>query len=85
MPKKSQSNSQGNIKLGVSLGERIFEALTKTEISLLLDELLAILSLYQQLTALAKLQPDTKATLTQILAPSPTVEPEKQPKPNRLP
>lgn len=77
MPKKSQSNSQGNIKLGVSLGERIFEALTETEISQLLDELFGILSEEQQLTALAKLQPDTKATLTEILDPSPTVEPEK--------
>jgi hypothetical protein len=39
MSKKNQNNSQGNVKPQASLGSRIFEALTKTEISQLLDEL----------------------------------------------
>jgi hypothetical protein len=64
MPKKSQNNSQANVKPQASLGSRIFEALTETEISQLLDELFAVLADEQRSTVFAKLQPDTKATLT---------------------
>ncbi len=77
MPKKSQSNSKGNVKLQTSLGSSIFEALTETEISQLLDELLAVVSDEQLATALVKLQPNTQATLTQILTPPPTIESEQ--------
>jgi hypothetical protein len=44
MPKKIQSNSQANVKPQASLGSRIFEALTETEISQLLDELFVVIS-----------------------------------------
>lgn len=48
MPKKIQSNSQANVKLQASLGSRIFEALTETEIFQLLDELFAVVSAEQR-------------------------------------
>jgi hypothetical protein len=76
MSKKNQNNSQGNVKPQASLGSRIFEALTKTEISQLLDELFVILTEEQQSTALAQLQPDTKATLTRIITPPQIIEQE---------
>jgi hypothetical protein len=77
MPKKIQSNSQANVKPQASLGSHIFEALTETEISQLLDELFVVISDEQRSTVFAKLQPDTKATLTQILTPPQTIEQEK--------
>jgi hypothetical protein len=77
MPKKIQSNSQANVKPQASLGSQIFAALTETEISQLLDELFAVISDEQRSTVFAKLQPDTQATLTQILTPPQTIESEK--------
>lgn len=74
MPKKSRINVTGNVKPQTSVGSRIFEALTETEIFQLLDELFAVLSDEQRSTALGKLQPDTQATLTQVIAPPQTVE-----------
>jgi hypothetical protein len=77
MPKKIQSNSQANIKPQASLGSRIFEALTETEISQLLDELFVVISDEQRSLVFSKLQPDTQATLTQIIAPPQTIESEQ--------
>jgi hypothetical protein len=77
MPKKIQSNSQANVKPQASLGSRIFAALTETEISQLLDELFVVTSDEQRASIFSKLQPDTKATLTQIIAPPQTVESEQ--------
>jgi hypothetical protein len=77
MPKKRENNSQVKLKPQVTLGCRIFEALTETEISQLLDELFVVLSEEQRAAVFSKLKPDTKATLTQILTPPPTVEQEK--------
>jgi hypothetical protein len=74
MPKKIQSNSQANVKPQASLGSQIFAALTETELSQLLDELFAVISDEQRASIFSKLQPDTKATLTQIVAPPQTVE-----------
>jgi hypothetical protein len=85
MPKKIQSNSQANVKPQASLGSRIFEALTETEIFQLLDELFAVLSDEQRSRSdssgvslvFSKLKLDTKATLTQILTPPQTIESEQ--------
>jgi hypothetical protein len=77
MPKKIQSNYQANVKPQASLGSRIFAALTETEISQLLDELFVVLSEEERSLVFAKLQPDTQATLTQILTPPQTIESEK--------
>jgi hypothetical protein len=77
MPKKIQSNSQANVKPQASLGSQIFAALTETEISQLLDQLFAVISDEQRASIFSKLQPDTKATLTQIIAPPQTVESEQ--------
>ncbi|WP_341530316.1 hypothetical protein WKK05_14135 [Nostoc sp. UHCC 0302] len=74
MPKNSQSNSKGNVKQEASVGSRILEALTKGEISQLLDELFVVLSEEQRVTAFAQLQANTQETLTQIIAPPQTVE-----------
>ncbi len=77
MPKKRENNSQVKVKPQASLGSRIFEAVTETEISQLLDELFVVLSEEQRAAVFSKLKPDTKATLTQILTAPPTVEQEK--------
>ncbi|ODG97077.1 hypothetical protein A4S05_15180 [Nostoc sp. KVJ20] len=74
MPKKSQSNSLGKVKQETSVGSHIFEALTEEEISRLLDELFAVLSDEQRVTVFAQLQGNTQETLTQIIAPTKTVE-----------
>ncbi len=74
MPKKSQSNSQGNLKQETSVGSRILEALTEGEISQLLDSLFVVLSDEQRETAFAQLQANTRETLTQIITPPQTVE-----------
>ncbi len=74
MPKKSQSNSQGNLKQEASVGSRILEALTEGEISQLLDSLFVVLSDEQRETAFAQLQANTQETLTQIIIPPQTVE-----------
>jgi hypothetical protein len=77
MPKKSQINVTGNVKPQIYLGSRIFEALTEAEIFQLLDKLFAVLSDEQRAAVFSKLKPDTKATLTQILTPPPTIESEQ--------
>jgi hypothetical protein len=74
MPKKSQSKSKANVKQEASVGSRILEALTESEISQLLDELFVVLSDEQRVTAFAQLQTDTQETLIQIITPPQTVE-----------
>jgi hypothetical protein len=68
MPNKNESNSI------LSIGERILEALTRYEVSLLIDVLVDTLSSEQRSTALAKLPEDTEETIHQILLPNKTQE-----------